>query len=134
MERKGKRLGTRLVVHIVIFFTLVPKSWNQIIIGCRHNKICYFHCCRFPSTSATEQSPGPSTSSSKFKGLNSKSYNSCTIRVVQATKRRTANGKVEFDSLDTMHINLKSSTANIAYILILALKSRRSGGLLQCGV
>ena len=77
-----------------------------------------FHCFRIPHNLSATESAGPSTSSTtKYKGgLSLKSYSSCTIRVVQATKSKTATGKVEFESLDTIHLNLTTSTANTTHI------------------
>lgn len=103
---------------------VIVRPWKIIFRG---RYYLFLLCFRFPHhlSATTEPSSGPSTASTSSGatggrynkgGLNLKSYNFCTIKVVQAKTRKAANGKIEFDVMDSIHINLTTSTANVTSI------------------
>ena len=59
---------------------------------------------------------GNATPRCSSKGLGSRMYNSCTMKVVRVEKKITVGGKIEFLAHEATYVELKPSTANASYI------------------
>ncbi len=70
------------------------------------------------SFSAAESQAGGSSSSAtpSYKGLGGGGQRNCVVKVVQAEKKLTSTGKLEFTCIDQMYIDVTPLTANIEYI------------------